>query len=74
MKSKQIIDFILSNNSQIIIEGKYSVRALYTNGNGNTLEEALKNWYEKYQVNINNREWRVNRGYEHIGHSHLAQF
>lgn len=74
MKSKQIIDFILSNHSQIIIEGKYSVRALYTNGNGKTLEEALLNWQEKYKKNIQNREWRVNHGYEHIGHSHLAQF
>lgn len=75
MTDKQtIIDFILDEYSQIIIEGHYSVRALYTNGNGKTLDEALQNWYEKYQKNINNREWRQNYGFEHIPHKHLEQF
>lgn len=73
-ETNKIIDFILNTHSQIIIEGKYKVRALYTNGSGNSLEEALQNWYEKYKKNIENREWRINHGYEHIGHSHLAQF
>lgn len=71
---EQIIDFILNEHSQIIIEGHYSVRAICTTGNGATLEEAFKNWYEKYQKNINNREWRVCYGFEHIPHKHLEQF
>ena len=44
MTDKQIIiDFILNEHSQIIIEGHYSVRAIYTTGNGKTLDEALQN-------------------------------
>ena len=74
MTDKQIIDFILDEHSQIIIEGHYSVRAIYTTGNGETLNEALKNWYEKYQMNINNREWRQNYGFDYIPHKHLEQF
>lgn len=75
MTDKQIIiDFILNEHSQIIIEGHYSVRAIYTTGNGKTLDEALQNWYKKYQKNINNLEWRINYGFEHIPYKHLEQF
>lgn len=75
MTNKQIIiDFILNEHYQIIIEGHYSVRAIYTTGNGKTLDEALQNWYEKYQKNINNLEWRQNYGFEYIPHKHLEQF
>ena len=74
MTDKQIIDFILNEHSQIIIEGNYSVRAIFTTGNGATLDEAFQNWYEKYQKNINSREWCQNYGFEHIPHKHLEQF
>ena len=30
--------------------------------------------YEKYQKNINNLEWRINYGFEHIPYKHLERF
>ncbi len=69
----KLIDFILSNHSQVIIEGRYAISALHTYGKGETLKEACQNWQEKYNKNIDNPEW-VNLYCMQEFSKHLEQF
>ena len=69
-----ILDEILSDSSQIIIEGHYAINARNTYGTGKSLLEALRNWKEKYTKNIQDKDWRDAHGYDFIPTKNIDQF
>lgn len=52
METKEIIDFLIKDGGQFIVEGHYYIHSKRVYAGGDTFEEALKNWWEKYQEKI----------------------